>query len=122
MSSINSFSSEIKQILEKYGEEVQKTVSECIEQEAPKVVKELKKTSPKNTGAYAKGWKKKIEKDRLNGIKATAYNEDHYRLTHLLEFGHALRSGGRTRAFPHIKPAQDKDEKEIIREIEERLS
>lgn len=119
---IGNFSSEIKKILEEYGEEVQEVVSKSIEAEAPKVVKELKKSSPKNRGEYAKSWKKEIEKDRLNGTKMTVYNEKHYRLTHLLEFGHALRSGGRTRAIPHIKPAQDKAEKEIIREIEERLS
>lgn len=120
--SIGNFSSEIKKILEEYGEEVQKVVSESIEAQAPKVVKELKKSSPKNRGEYAKSWKKEVEKDRLDGAKMTIYNEKHYRLTHLLEFGHALRSGGRTRAIPHIKPAQDKAEKEIVKEIEERLS
>lgn len=119
---IGNFSSEIKKILEEYGEEVQEVVSKSIEAEAPKVVKELKKSSPKNRGEYAKSWKKENEKDRLNGTKMTVYNDKHYRLTHLLEFGHALRNGGRTRAIPHIKPAQDKAEKEIIREIEERLS
>lgn len=120
--SIGNFSKEIKKILEEYGEEVQKTVSETIEEQAPKVVKDLKKTSPKNTGAYASSWKKEIEKDRLESTKMTVYNEKHYRLTHLLEHGHALRSGGRARAIPHIGPAQDRAEKEIIQKIEEKLS
>ena len=120
--SIGNFTEEIKKILQDYGEDVQKAVSKSIETQAPKVVKELKKTSPKNRGEYARTWKKEIETNRLEGVKMTVYNEKNYSLTHLLEFGHALRSGGRTKAFPHIKPAQDKAEKGIIKEIKERLS
>lgn len=119
---MKKFSSQIAQILEDYGKEVKEVVNESIEAEAPKIVKELKKTSPKDRGEYAKGWKKKVDKDRLDGIAITVYNEKHYRLTHLLEKGHALRGGGRTSPQPHIAPAQEKAEQDIIKEITEKLS
>lgn len=125
MASIGSFSNDIKKILKEYGDEVNEALTESIESEAPKIVKDLKKTSPvqkpaKRKKTYAKQWKKKIEKNRLGSVSLTVYNED-YRLVHLLEKGHALRQGGRTEAHPHVAPAQEKAEENIVKELKEKL-
>ncbi len=40
-----------------------------------------------------------------------------YRLTHLLEDGHAKRDGGRTKAMPHIQ----KHEQDAVQEFERRV-
>ncbi|MCQ2979631.1 MAG: hypothetical protein MJ245_07530 [Clostridia bacterium] len=44
-----------------------------------------------------------------------------YRLTHLLEKGHATRNGKRTRKFPHIKYGDEYVKKELPKRIEEAI-
>jgi len=44
-----------------------------------------------------------------------------YRLTHLLEYGHALHGGGRARAFPHWKEAERVGIKAYEDELRRRL-
>lgn len=119
--SINNFEKAITDILEEYSEDATEVMKETIPVVGKKVVSELKKTSPKKTGKYAKGWKYKEEKERLS-ISAIAYNKNRYQLTHLLEKGHANRGGGRTAARPHIKPVEDKYVKETIEKIKKGIS
>ncbi len=47
------------------------------------------------TGAYAKSWAAKTTKETANAMEIVVYSRNRYQLAHLLEFGHALRKGGR---------------------------
>ena len=76
--------------------------------EAGKTVKEqIKDTAPVQTGRYAKSWTSRVTAESSTGIEVTVYSPSRYMLAHLLEHGHAKRGGGRTRAFPHIAPAEE---------------
>ena len=87
-------------------------------EEAKAMTKNLQALSPKRTGKYAKGWTLKKMSQNSNSISYLAYNKNKPQLTHLLEFDHALSTGGRSKAIPHIKKAQDEAEKRVIERIE----
>lgn len=57
-----------------------------------------------NKSPYAKSWTFKMKK--YNGEKyGVVYNKKHYRLTHLLEFGHAIwnsKTGKKFKGYEHI--------------------
>ena len=76
---------------------------------------------PCETGAYAKSWAAKTTKETANAMEIVVYSRNRYQLAHLLEFGHALRKGGRTRAFPHIAPAEERAAQTLEREVEKAL-
>lgn len=99
--------STINGILEEYAETVDEAVNKAVEKTAASAVRGLKNANAGfNDREYSKGWTKKVVRHRLY-TEATVYNRTHGHLTHLLEFGHALRNGGRARAFPHIAPVND---------------
>lgn len=82
-------------------------------------VQELKVTSPKRTGVYAKSWKASSKGGSTGLVTVTVHNAGKPGLTHLLEKGHAKwlfghPTGGRVRAFPHIAPAYESAVKELL--------
>ncbi|CYY63068.1 bacteriophage pi2 protein 37 [Streptococcus suis] len=95
-------SQQLAQILSEYSNEIAEEVDSIAEEVAQETIKELRETSPKKTGKYSKGWRKK----RLRNGAWVVYSFKYGPLTHLLEFGHIKRNGGRTKAHPHIKPAE----------------
>lgn len=110
----------IQDIVDEYADDAREVVAETLPKVGKKAVKELKARSPKKTGQYAKGWKSKVEKERLDS-KVIVYNATKYQLTHLLEKGHANRGGGRTQGIPHIKPTEEQAVKEAVDLIKEGL-
>lgn len=93
--------------LQDYQQEVVDDLKDSVHDAANACLKEIKANSPADSGDYRKGWKLKTAYESGNDIRLQVYNKDHYRLTHLLEDGHANVDGGRTPGKPHIGPAAD---------------
>lgn len=93
--------------LRAYSEEVMEDVKSSVHSAANACVTELKSTSPKDTGDYSRGWRKKKAYESNTDIRLQVHNATDYQLTHLLEDGHALVNGGFVPGRPHIGPAAD---------------
>ena len=120
--SIDQLAAEIAKGLAEYSQDVVEKVNISSEKIGKEAVKQLRQTSPKKTGKYAKSWtmttEKAIGQPDLRIIHAKA---PHYRLTHLLEHGHAKVGGGRVEGRPHIRPAEEQVIKDFVSEVEEAI-
>mgnify|MGYP001335425216 FL=1 len=120
--SVDQLAAEIAKGLAEYSQDVVEKVNVSSEAVGKAAVKRLKQTSPKRYGKYAKSWTMKTEPEvgqphkRIVHVKAP-----HYRLTHLLEKGHAKVGGGRVDGIPHIRPAEEMVIKEFMSEVEEAI-
>ena len=86
------------------------------------VRKQIQSTAPSRTGAYAKSWTVKTERETSNSLELIVHSRNRYQLAHLLEFGHAKRGGGRVAARPHIAAAEEAGVEELEAAIERSLS
>lgn len=124
--SVDQLAAEIAKGLADYSQDVVEKVNVSSEKVGKAAVKQLKKTSPRRPppvgGKYAKSWAMKTEPKvgqphkRIVHVKAP-----HYRLAHLLEYGHAKVGGGRVEGIPHIRPAEEEVIREFTREVEEAI-
>ena len=115
-----ALSETIMAILEEYGDKATEVIREEAPKAAKKAAKELRATSPTRFGGYARGWTVQSRETTL-GAYAAAYNSRFPGLPHLLEFGHALRNGGRSRAIVHIAPVNEAAQKEYLEAVRKGL-
>jgi len=120
--SIDRLAAEITEGLKEYSQEVVEKVNVSSEKVGRAAVKQLRQTSPKRTGKYAKSWTMSTEKEIGQPHKRIIHAKaPHYRLTHLLEYGHAKVGGGRVEGRPHIRPAEEMVIEEFVKEVEEAI-
>lgn len=117
---LDDFADEIEEMLVGYAENITQGITVAGYEAAKECRKALKQTSPKQHGDYSKSWVISKQKGRPGEpTKYIVHNREHYRLTHLLENGHAKRGGGRTRAIPHIAPAEEAAKEKFIQDVED---
>lgn len=126
----NNFADELIKVLMQYRDVTEEKFKAIADEVSKETRRQLKATSPKHKGAYkgtrvpgtyAKSWTYSTKKSGKSYKKVIHVKEPEYRLTHLLEFGHARVQGGRVvgrvPAYPHIGKAEQR----AIEEFERRL-
>ena len=120
-----SVEQDLEKILKEYTEEVGELTNDVMRNASRGTVQELKSTSPKLSGDYAKDWAVKTEKGFGKSKIYIVHNRKHYMLTHLLENGHIVRNQygtyGRVDGDGHIKDAEQNGINEVISTLEAKL-
>lgn len=105
---------QLAEILGAYADQVEDVIEVATKKTAQSVKQELQRTSPKQTGKYARSWAiKKTDKGYI------VYNKEGWK-TYLLENGHVIKNRrkgpqlGRVNGQKHIAPAQQKGAKLFI--------
>lgn len=113
----------ITEEMQKFAGATDEVVAEAVNKVAKETVAKLKQTSPKgSTGAYAQSWRATTLKGGKHySGKVIHAGDGEYRLTHLLEHGHAVVRGGRVvghaPAQPHIEAAEQAAITSLMEEI-----
>ena len=119
--SIDNMDDVIMKELEKYANLATDDMKDAVKDTANSVKKDIESSAPVLTGRYKKSWRIKKIRENANSLDVLVHSSNRYQLTHLLEFGHAKRGGGRVAGKPHIEPAAEKGEQDLIKAIEEKL-
>lgn len=120
-----SVDKELNDILAEYVKDVDELTNETMKKASRDTAKELKTTSAKRSGDYAKDWAVKTENGFGKSKIYIVHNRKHYMLTHLLENGHIIRNQygtyGRVNGDGHIRDAEQNGINEIISTLEAKL-
>ena len=115
--SVDALTAAVMEQLDEYRELATEDMKKAVRDAGKTVKTEINNSAPVLTGRYAKSWKSKTTAESYSDIEVTVYSPKRYMLAHLLEHGHAKRGGGRVRAIPHIKPAEETGEEQLERDL-----
>lgn len=118
---IDRLADTVSEMLSDYADMASDEMKKTVRDAGNTVKKAIGEGAPVRTGKYAKSWSVKNTKENSHVLEVTVYSRNRYQLAHLLEHGHAKRNGGRTRAIPHIAPAEQQGIEQLEREITRRL-
>ena len=116
--SVDQLADAVNDALEEYSKLADETMRKAVTDAGKTVRNSIKERAPVKSGKYAKSWSVKNTKMNAHVLEVTVYSRNRYQLAHLLEHGHAKRNGGRTKAIPHIEPAEQKAIKELQKAVE----
>lgn len=118
---MDQLASTIDKELTLYGKDITAGVKKVAQKNMRDLVKQTKAHRYKeDTGAYRKAISSRKLKETVNSLEMQWYvKAPHYRLTHLLEDGHATRNGGRTVAYGNLGKSTDQVMENYEREIVE---
>ncbi len=107
--------------LKEYTDLAADDMKKAVRKAGTSVRKEIQQNAPADTGAYAKSWAVKKEKETSDSLQLIVHSKNRYQLAHLLEHGHAKRGGGRVAGKAHIAPAEENAVRQLEEEIERSL-
>ncbi len=118
---IDQLAAAVMEGLTEYAELAADDLKKAVKKAGNEVKKDIQANAPKDTGAYAKSWAVKNVRETSHSIELVVHSRNRYQLSHLLEFGHAKRGGGRVPGKAHIAPAEEKAGRTLEQEIEKAL-
>ena len=118
---IDNLAKTIMEGIQEYADVASEDVKTAVRKAGKNVKAEISANAPKRTGAYAKSWAVKTEKETAHSLEVVVHSKNRYQIAHLLEHGHAKRGGGRVAGIPHITPAEEKAVKQLEEDIVKKL-
>lgn len=110
--------------IERYADVTADEMKQAVRDVAKECKNQIKQKSPRLTGDYAKGWRTEKAFENANELRINVKNATDWQLTHLLEYGHDVKNKkdgrvlGVAKAHPHVRPAEQKAQKELVKKIE----
>lgn len=120
---ISELSSAVSDYIRVWDQEINESIEKKASESMRQLVKKTKETAP--VGRRQKHYRDSIKSKKYKSSRLTTYtwyvDGSDYRLSHLLENGHATRDGGRVEGTHFIQKASDPILDQYIKDVEEIL-